>query len=213
MGKIAKWRQLDKEQLEQIVKESYSDREVARKIGYSVDGGGTMKTLHAMYKELNLDTSHFKGQGWNKDNYDYDSFKKGVPKKNGKIAKPLIYLRGHKCEKCGLSEWLGQPITLEVHHIDGDHYNNELDNLQLLCPNCHSFTDNWRGKNQFKRQVSEEDFVKALQNNNTIHSALKEIGLTTASGNYVRANELIIKYNISHLQKSTQEETPNVNVG
>lgn len=45
------------------------------------------------------------------------------------------------CELCGLSEWQGKKLTLEVHHKDGNHYNNTLDNLQLLCPNCHSIQE------------------------------------------------------------------------
>lgn len=56
----------------------------------------------------------------------------------------------YKCEQCGLVEWLGNPIPLEVHHKDGDHHHNELDNFQLLCPNCHALTDSYRGKNSHK---------------------------------------------------------------
>ena len=43
-----------------------------------------------------------------------------------------------KCERCGLSEWMGEPIPLELHHKDLNHYNNNLDNLQILCSNCHT---------------------------------------------------------------------------
>jgi 5-methylcytosine-specific restriction endonuclease McrA len=53
----------------------------------------------------------------------------------------------HKCEHCGLTTWLDKPIPLELHHKDGDRTNNTLENFQLLCPNCHSFTDSYRGKN------------------------------------------------------------------
>ena len=51
-----------------------------------------------------------------------------------------------------MEKWLGEPIPLELHHKDGDPFNNELDNLSILCPNCHAFTDNYRSKN--KRNVS-----------------------------------------------------------
>ena len=54
------------------------------------------------------------------------------------------------CENCGNSYWLGHPIPLELHHKDGDRFNNELSNLSLLCPNCHAFTDNYRSKNAYK---------------------------------------------------------------
>lgn len=51
----------------------------------------------------------------------------------------------HQCEKCGLTEWNGKPIPLELHHKDGDHYNNEMSNLEILCPNCHAQEPNNSG--------------------------------------------------------------------
>lgn len=69
-------------------------------------------------------------------------------------------LKEHKCECCGLTEWLGKPIKLELHHINGDHTDNRLENLQLLCPNCHSYTDNYRGKN-IKSAQEETSEVEA----------------------------------------------------
>jgi hypothetical protein len=95
-------------------------------------------------------------------------------------------------------------IPLEVHHIDGNHLNNELENLQLLCPNCHALTENWRGKNINKKKanhVSEEELVEALQNNPSVRKALISVGLTGAGGNYDRAYQLINKYDIKHLKK------------
>ena len=56
----------------------------------------------------------------------------------------------HRCECCGLVTWLDKPIPLELHHKDGDRTNNTLENFQLLCPNCHAFTDSYRGKNSRK---------------------------------------------------------------
>lgn len=60
-----------------------------------------------------------------------------------------------KCEICGISDWMGKPITFQVHHKDGDRTNDELDNLQILCPNCHTQTDNYGSKN-IKKKVSYE---------------------------------------------------------
>ena len=147
MSNIAKWRTFPVEQIEEIVKNSQSMREVARKMGYAQDGGGAIKSLHKMCEELKLDTSHFLGQGWNKENYDYELFTIDSNKKNGiTTLKPLMKLRGRKCECCGLEQWLGEPINLEIHHINGNRKDNRLVNLQLLCPNCHSYTENWRGR-------------------------------------------------------------------
>lgn len=75
------------------------------------------------------------------------------------VRKFLIEFRGNVCEKCGLSEWLNNKIILEIHHIDGNTKNNSEANLQLLCPNCHSFTDNWRKK---KASITQLEEVAAL---------------------------------------------------
>jgi len=53
-----------------------------------------------------------------------------------------------RCYNCGITEWRGRPISLQLHHIDGNGQNNRLENLQLLCPNCHSQTETWGGKNR-----------------------------------------------------------------
>jgi 5-methylcytosine-specific restriction endonuclease McrA len=55
-------------------------------------------------------------------------------------------LKEYRCESCGQTEWLGQPIPLELHHIDGNRNNNQLSNLQLLCANCHALTPNNSGR-------------------------------------------------------------------
>lgn len=110
----------------------------------------------------------------------------------------IIALRGRKCECCGLEEWMGKPIPLEAHHKDGDELNSTLENLQLLCPNCHAMTDTYKGKNIKNRDriVPEEEFVKALREADNIRQALLMLGLTAKGRNYMRANELIIKYKI-----------------
>lgn len=55
-------------------------------------------------------------------------------------------LKENKCECCGITEWNGKLINFELHHIDGNSSNNSLSNLQILCPNCHSQTENFRSK-------------------------------------------------------------------
>lgn len=58
----------------------------------------------------------------------------------------ILTEQNYSCLHCGLSEWLGKSIKLELDHIDGNNKNNSRNNLRLLCPNCHSFTDTWRKK-------------------------------------------------------------------
>jgi hypothetical protein len=66
-----------------------------------------------------------------------------------KLKKRLLkeQYKPHQCERCKLTTWENNIIPLELHHVDGNRYNNSLENLQLLCPNCHALTDNYRAKN------------------------------------------------------------------
>ena len=90
-------------------------------------------------------------QGLYQTSLKIEAFKKGEY-----IGKELLYAKdrwnrrllteefGEKCSSCDIEEWNGKPITLEVNHIDGQAYNNVLENLELLCPNCHSQTSTFR---------------------------------------------------------------------
>lgn len=59
------------------------------------------------------------------------------------------------CERCGLSEWRDQPLSIGLHHVNGDGHDNRLENLEFLCPNCHSQTDTYGGRNGHRRRDSE----------------------------------------------------------
>lgn len=195
---MKKWEKFTKEEIEQFAKESYSYAELARKCGYDDHSGSYSSVIKDMVNQLNLDISHFTFQGWNKDNFDYSRFVYGKKIRSVNMLDAIIALRGRKCECCGLEEWMGKPIPLEAHHKDGDELNSTLENLQLLCPNCHAMTDTYKGKNIKNRDriVPEEEFVKALREADNIRQALLMLGLTAKGRNYMRANELIIKYKI-----------------
>lgn len=60
----------------------------------------------------------------------------------------MIWKYGHKCMDCGLTDWKKFPIPLEIHHVDGRSKNNMVENLELLCPNCHTFTETYKAKNR-----------------------------------------------------------------
>lgn len=144
-----------KELLEPLIKESYSIAEVIRKLGLKA-AGGNYKTINKKIQEFNLDISHFIGQRWNKGKsfseetaiYPLDEvLQKNVIYSSNTLKNRLIKnnLKENKCEVCGIS---GEDVILELHHINGNHYDNRLENLQLLCPNCHSKTTNFRNRNQ-----------------------------------------------------------------
>lgn len=153
-----------RENLEIIVKESYSLAEVLRKIGLR-DMGSNFKTLRKYIKLYDIDTSHFRGQTWNKGLYwtDYTSYNKldDILKDNVNFRATTLKnrlvkegLKEYKCEKCGnKGEWMGEKFTLELHHINGNHFDNRLENLQILCPNCHSQTKTFRNKSERNKDV------------------------------------------------------------
>lgn len=213
---MKKWERFTRQEIEQFAQESFSYAQLAEKIGYDNyhNNGSAYRNVREMINIFNLDISHFKGQGWNKNNFDYSRFQYGKKIKSAQAVQAIVALRGHKCEKCGLSEWIGNSIPLEVHHIDGDNLNNVLENLQLLCPNCHALTDNYRGKNinTGSEKITDEHFVEALKDAPSIRQALISLGLTAKGGNYVRANELIQKYQIKKfLVGAPSRETTCVN--
>lgn len=79
-------------------------------------------------------------------------------KTNRVHLKNRLIAEGHKqnrCERCGVTEWLGRPLSLEIHHKNGDPNDNRLPNLSILCPNCHSQTDTWGGRNGHRRPSDE----------------------------------------------------------
>jgi hypothetical protein len=61
-------------------------------------------------------------------------------------------LRENRCEECGITEWRGKPINAQLHHKNGDGRDNRLGNLEFLCPNCHSQTDTYGGRNGHRRK-------------------------------------------------------------
>lgn len=189
------WEKFTDEQLAKIVENSSSYREVARKIGYNQDGGSSIATIKNLIKEKHFDISHFTGQAHNKNKYDYTRFQNGKAIKSTNALNALAHLRGRKCEVCNLDSWNGKDIPLEIHHKDGNHLNNELNNLQLLCCNCHAQTKNFRRGN-IRPTVNDETLLNALKTTTSIRQALFKCGLTGRGSNYQRAYELAIKNGI-----------------
>jgi hypothetical protein len=143
------------------VEKSKSIANVLRLVGLK-DKGGNYRTMSKYISDNNIDICHFTGKGHNVgENYKRITEKipieyylvDGLMYSSNSLRQRLIEegLKTHECENCNLETWLGKKIPLELHHIDGNHFNNKLENIQLLCPNCHANTPNYRGNNKLNK--------------------------------------------------------------
>lgn len=148
----------NKEILEKIVSESLSVSEVMKKLGIFPISGGMHAHIKTRIIKEGIDTSHFKGKGANFGARHIGGSKmlsakelliinKGEYKtKAHRLRRALLEIgREYSCYTCGLNgAWQEKPLLLEVEHINGNVLDNREDNLQFMCPNCHSQTETYR---------------------------------------------------------------------
>ena len=153
------------EDLIKVVKQNKSYRSVLKQLGL-VPAGGNYVQIKRKIEILNLDTDHLKGKIWNTGlsyrtktrtelavlltlNSRFQSYK----------LKKRLYEEGLKRPECELCGWAKKSIDgripLELDHINGDHYDNRIENLRILCPNCHSLQPTHRGRNKKVRYIKE----------------------------------------------------------
>jgi hypothetical protein len=134
-------------QIIDIYKQNYTLHEAASKLNV------TVITLWRRAKKLNLAWKEKNYRGTNNGSKipiqeildgkhpDYQTFK---------LKNRLIQdnIKINKCEVCGIIDWNTKPLTMQLDHIDGNPHNHKLDNLRMICPNCHGQTETWCGKNK-----------------------------------------------------------------
>lgn len=146
------------EQLVIAVKASYSYRAVISELGL-IPAGGNYAQVQGRIKELKLDVKHFTGASWNKGK-TYHTKQRPLLEtllvRDSKVQsyklKRRLFESGLKqpaCELCGWCERsIDGRIPVELDHVNGDHWDNRIENLRVLCPNCHSLQPTHRGKNK-----------------------------------------------------------------
>jgi hypothetical protein len=151
IGQSPRQRRWTDEQLIGAVAECSSYADVLRRLGCNVNGG-MHRHLVTQLTRLGLDTSHFHGQAWARG--------RRFPLRNARPLEDILTIdstyTGHlrqrlvdggllpgRCQQCGITSWCGRDLTLHLDHINGNHTDNRLDNLRVLCPNCHSLTETY----------------------------------------------------------------------
>lgn len=140
--------------LQPIVDESYQWAEVCRKLGIQ-PFTGAQSYLKRRSDQLGVKYDHFKGQGWSRGRTFQpkrpieEYLVKDSTIKSDALRRRLIKegIKEAKCESCGIVEWQGVPAPLELNHKNGDHWDNRLENLEVICPNCHALKSTNGGRN------------------------------------------------------------------
>ena len=180
-----------------LINNSSCTSDVLRKLGYSTNGNSwgnkiikeRMDKLELIFTKKN-------------ENY-YKEYSTSIPIEQilikdseynrTKLKERLIKegLKEYKCECCGIKEWNNKPISLQLHHINGIHNDNRLSNLQLLCPNCHSQTENFGGTKGKGTSIIRKADNLSKEDIELIMNTVREVGIVNARKQLTFRNSLI----------------------
>lgn len=155
MPQISKVYLVSDEEFLKIVREANSYSDCLRELGLGTRGGSSVDTLKRRIAELQCDISHFGTKprtGHSNPKYSMEEILvENSSYANIRSLKNRLIKEGkleYKCAICGLTKWQDKEISLQLDHINGVNNDHRIENLRFLCPNCHSQTENYSGKNK-----------------------------------------------------------------
>lgn len=186
---------LNDNEFKELINNSSCTADVLKALDYSVNGnswayrivsermdklniqfGKTIKYVNGKLEQLPLEKILTEDSNYNRTKLKDRLIKEG--------------LKEYKCEICGLTEWLNKPISLQLHHLNGINNDNRLSNLQLLCPNCHSQTENFCTKGKGLSLKKKCDNLP-LEDRKKILQTVSELGIVEARKILPYRNSLI----------------------
>lgn len=185
------------------VKEVDSWRGLALRLGMSYPSSTVYRSLRPFCAQHKIDTSHFLGQSSSKGKV-FKERRRDIsvylsneqPIGSHALKKRLLDegLKKHQCEKCQRTEWNGLPIPIQLHHVDGNSGDNSLNNLLILCANCHAQTENYCGRNierSIKSYVEDTEIITQIPLWSRPSEVLRILGLSLAKPHYDRIRKLM----------------------
>jgi hypothetical protein len=157
----------DRETFVGAVRESHSIAGVLRKLGLRV-AGANYAMVHRMVAEYGLRTDHWTGMGHlrgRRHNWarkcplslilvSPSAFRGSTSSLKDRLLREKLIMPG--CAICGISEWCGEHLVLHLDHVNGNRFDNRIENLRVLCPNCHSQTSTYCGRNKRRRSNADD---------------------------------------------------------
>ena len=176
-------------------KEAKEKKSVANKKSWEVD---KTDRLHAVI--LNAKAAREKNEGIGIEEKNNSVYNKVITRDWNTIgydSKRFVVMYEQKfcCNRCKINEWLGEKISLELEHKDGDRSNNTRENLECLCPNCHSLTETWRGKHRKKKlNLSDKEIYDIYISEGNVGKTIKALNLRKAGKTKDRILRAVERY-------------------
>lgn len=201
---------LNDDEFKNLIASSLNIKEVLFKLGYSTTGNSWgYSQVRKRMEALNIPMSYFKGRSPNKKDSTTRIEKEKLFSSKSKHARCVVRntiikenLLEYKCAICGITEWNGKTLSLELDHINGINYDNRLENLRFLCPNCHSQTTTYGSRNT---QVNQSKFEISEELKKLILDTYKQVSNIRKVSQKLNLREKAVRQVVSELLKSNQK--------